>query len=196
MGDRLRTRRPSFRSPNRRTYSPFAGIWRRMPREQHSRDAMQHSTLTSGSQLWRGQPCLPSRSSTKMWYNSGKPKRNHRGIWVGTRPVTVAVYNTATKAYRHRHSTIWITDGKVNAFTAKNTQPIQTATAVRYNRSRPDSRTVSANTAFAAMGRKIWSQSVGREIASSPQAQTMRTTAEQTISSADRTAGKLRPGSR
>lgn len=92
---------------------------------------MQHSTLTSGSHAWRGQPCLPSRSSTIRWYSSGRPKRNQRGIWVGTRPVTVAVYSTATRAYRHRHSTVWMREGNVNALTAKNTHPSHTAAAVR-----------------------------------------------------------------
>ena len=81
---------------------------------------MQHSTLSSGSQSWRGQPVFWV-SSTKMWYSMGRPNRSHSGFWLGTRPVTVAVNSTATSAYRHRHSTVWSRDGNPSAFTAKNT---------------------------------------------------------------------------
>ena len=61
-----------------------------MASEQHSSAAMQHKTLTSGSQSWTGQPTF-CRSSTTMWYSMGRPNRNHSGTWEGTRPVTVAV---------------------------------------------------------------------------------------------------------
>lgn len=85
--------------------------------------------------------------------------------------------------------------GKAQGLGRKKTQPIHTGTAVRYSRSRPDSKSISTKITFAAMGRRIWRQNVGREIAPSPQAQTMRTTAEQTMNSADRTTSALTRGS-
>lgn len=84
--------------------------------------------------------------------------------------------------------------GEPQRLDGENTQPIQTGMAVRYSRSRQSSRAVSANSRFAAMGRRIWSQNIGREIASSPWAQTVRTTAEQTIHSADRITRALTLG--
>ena len=66
MGDRLRRRRPSFRSPKRRTGVPSSTGRFLMAREMHSSAAMQHSTLISGSQSWTGQPAF-CVSSTKMW---------------------------------------------------------------------------------------------------------------------------------
>ena len=101
-----------------------------MARDRLKSAAMQHSTLSSGSQSWMGQPAFWV-SSTKMWYSSGRPNSGHSSFWVGTRPVTVAVNSTATRAYRHRHSTVWSRDGNPNAFTAKNTQPSHTGMAVR-----------------------------------------------------------------
>lgn len=84
--------------------------------------------------------------------------------------------------------------GEPQRLDGENTQPIQTGMAVRYSRSRQSSRAVSANSRFAAMGRRIWSQNIGREIASSPWAQTVRTTAEQTIHSADKITRALTLG--
>ena len=67
--------------------------------------AMHSSTEISGSQSWRGQPIF-CRSSIIIWYAMGRPNKNHSGTWEGTRPVTVAVYSTATSAYSSRHSTV------------------------------------------------------------------------------------------
>ena len=90
IGDRDRSRRPSFRSPNPGTCSPSSAGRFFMARDTLISAAIHKSTDTSGSQSRRGQPvfCI---SSTKMWYSMGRPKRGHRSFWVGTRPVTVAV---------------------------------------------------------------------------------------------------------
>ena len=66
--------------------------------------------------------------------------------------------------------------------------------AERNRRSFPSRRRINTKDTFADRGRRIWRHRKERERDVSPQAHTMRTTAEQTMNSADRITGTVSPG--